>query len=72
MPGGDHDMQSDQVGNYTGELCNRQRVTQAGKAVLVAVPTAIAGSVAVNAFLFRERLSRPRGRVAEDLEEGKS
>ncbi|WP_306370671.1 hypothetical protein [Nocardiopsis sp. CC223A] len=60
-----YDLQYDRVGSHTGDLCNRQRVTQTGKAVLVAVPTAIAGSVTANAFLFRGRLSRSREQMVE-------
>ncbi|MEV2276287.1 hypothetical protein AB0I72_11915 [Nocardiopsis sp. NPDC049922] len=55
----DNDFGGDSPGETLRDSCDRNRQTRIATAVLVAVPTAIAGSVGMTALVFRRRLSVP-------------
>ncbi|WP_435113658.1 hypothetical protein [Nocardiopsis synnemataformans] len=53
------DFGSDRPGEAIRDSCDRNRQNRLATAVLVAVPTAISGSVGMTALLFRRQLSGP-------------
>jgi hypothetical protein len=65
----DTDFSGDRPGAATRDSCDQKRQSRLATAVILAVPTAIAGSVGVTALVFRRRLSEPE--EAKRIEDGR-
>ncbi|MFD3684210.1 hypothetical protein ACFWTE_05240 [Nocardiopsis sp. NPDC058631] len=62
---GDTDFDSDRPGEVIRDSCDRNRQDRLATAVIIAVPTAIAGSVGMTALVFRRQLSGPKAKEPE-------